>query len=157
MSIVNDALKKAGREFEQTEQGRVVSSHDSMPSSEKKWSVMITISLVIIASLFGSLILYKNMARINANYAANEYSSEDRTIRSTLNNIEQNIPANRLKQKDMVKLDGIVCDSRGNWAIVNNKIVKEGDDILGGKITSITRDIVKIEKKDGSEIALTLK
>jgi hypothetical protein len=80
-------------------------------------------------------------------------------IQSTLNSIEQEIPAEPtpIISPNMAKLNGIVYGEEGKWAIVDDKIVKEGDDLLDGKIVSITRDFVKIEKKDGSELILSLK
>ena len=154
MSIVNDALKKAGKGFEFNVGDRHACP---LPSSDKKWTAIITISLVIIVSLFGSLALYKNMSKINTPYSAVESSKPDYAVQSTLNNIEQKSAPRALKSQDVVKLNGIVCGSEGKWAIVNNRIVKEGDSILGGEIISITKDIVKISKKDGSELTLSLK
>ena len=157
MSIVNDALKKAGKDFEFKGQNRANLNQEAMPSSDRKWTAIITISLVIVASLFGSLVLYKNMARFNAGSTRDDSSKPDYAIQSTLNNIEQKSTPRALESKDVVKLNGIVCGNEGNWAIVNNRIVKEGDNILGGEIVSITKDSVKIAKKDGSEIVLSLK
>ena len=157
MSIVNDALKKAGKDFEFKDQDRANLNQEAVPSSDRKWTAIITVSLVIIASLFGSLVLYKNMPRFNAGSAGDDSSKPDYAVQSTLNNIEQKSAPRALKSKDVVKLNGIVCGNEGKWAIVNNRIVKEGDSILGGEIISITKDIVKIAKKDGSEIILSLK
>ncbi len=78
-------------------------------------------------------------------------------IQSTLNNMEQKSVARAMKSQDVAKLNGIVYGDEGKWAIVNNRIVKEGDKLLGGEIVSITKDLVKIEKNDGSEIVLSLK
>ena len=159
MSIVNDALKKAGKEFESKDQNISVGDRHAcpMPSYDKKWIVIITASLFIIASLFGSLILYKTMSRSSAFVGAGLKPAPTSIIRSTLNNIEQKIAVRTMKSQDVVKLSGIVCGDKGEWAIVNNRIVKKGDKLLGGEITSITKDLVKIEKDDGSEIALRLK
>ena len=154
MSIVNDALKKAGKEFE----SNVGDGHACpLPPSDKKWIAIITASLVIIASLFGSLILYKNIPGFNPGYASNKSGKPVSVIQSTLNNIEQKTAARAMKSQDAAKLNGIVYGDEGKWAIVNNRIVKEGDKLLGGEITSITKDLVKIEKNDGSEIVLSLK
>jgi hypothetical protein len=154
MSIVNDALKKAGKEFESNAEDRHACP---LPSSDKKWIAIITASLVIIASLFGSLILYKNMTRSEAFVEAGFKSAPTSVIQSALNNIEQKTQARVMKSQDAAKLNGIVYGDEGKWAIVNNRIVKEGDKLLGGEITSITKDLVKIEKNDGSEIVLSLK
>ena len=154
MSIVNDALKKASKEFEFKDQGAISPVLETAPVSDKKWIAIITASLVIIASIFGSMILYKNLSGVNASEAS---ANPATVVQSTLNNIERISPARPIKSQDIAKLDGIVCGDEGKWAIVNNRIVKEGDKLLDGEITSITKDFVKIGKKDGSEIVLSLK
>jgi len=157
MSIINDALKKAGKEFEIKNKVLPASSINkpgeekttapaiTTASSDKKWTVIVTVSLFFIASLLGSLVLYKAMS-----------GRPNSTIQETLNQVEQKITRD-IKRQDIVKLNGIVYGPKDRWAIVNNKIIKEGDVLLGGEVVSITKDLVKIEKNDGSEIVLTLK
>jgi len=161
MSIVNDALKKAGKDFEYKDQkidtGAAASVKEFYSSSDRKWTAIITVSLVIIASLFGSLILYKNMSRIGAGYVSSGPDKSVSAIQSALNNMEQKTVLKALRPQDFAKLNGIVCGDQGKWAIVNDKIVKEGDKLLGGEIISITSDLVKIEKNDGTELTLSLK
>ena len=161
MSIVNDALKKAGKDFEYKDQniytGAAVPVKEFYPSSDRKWTAIITVSLVIIASLFGSLVLYKNMSRVDDGYVSNGSDKSVSAIQSALNNMEQKTVLKAMRSQDFAKLNGIVYGDQGKWAIVNDKIVKEGDKLLGGEITSITSDLVKIEKKDGSEVTLSLK
>ena len=84
-------------------------------------------------------------------------STPTSVIQSALNNIEQKTQARVMRSQDVAKLSGIMYGDKGKWAIVNNRIVREGDKLLGGEITSITKDIVKIEKNDGSELTLSLK
>nr|MBU1328781.1 hypothetical protein [Candidatus Omnitrophota bacterium] len=157
MSIVNDALKKASKKNELDGQKTLTSIHEIASSSDKKWIAIIMVSLVIIASLFGSLILHKNMSRSEAFVDAGFKSTPTSVIQSALNNIEQKTQTRAMRSQDIVKLSGIMYGDKGRWAIVNNRIVKEGDRLLGGEITSITKDLVKIEKNDGSEIVLSLK
>ncbi|PIP68488.1 MAG: hypothetical protein CO035_00925 [Candidatus Omnitrophica bacterium CG_4_9_14_0_2_um_filter_42_8] len=161
MSIVNDALKKASKEFEYKDQdtytGAAASGKEFYPSSDRKWTAIITLSLVIIASLFGSLILYKNMTKIDTGYVSSGSGKSVSAIQSALNSMEQKNVLKAMRSQDFAKLNGIVYGDQGKWAIVNDKIVKEGDKLLGGEIISITRDLVKIEKNDGSEVTLSLK
>lgn len=158
MSIVNDALKKANKEFEFKDQGAPVSARAASASNaDKKWVTIIIASLVIIASIFGSLILYKNMASFNPGYASNSAVMPGPAIQSALNSIEQKNMTRAMRSQDVAKLNGIFDGGKGKWAIVNNRIVKEGDALLGGEIVSITKDLVRIEKKDGSELTLSLK
>ncbi len=155
MSIVNDALKKASKGFELKDQDTItpVLKTAAGRASDKKWTAIMITSLVIIVCIFGSFILYKNMS----NFLQDEPDKSVSVVQSALNNIEQKAPAKTLRSKDAAKLNGIVYGNEGKWAIVNDRIVKEGDKLLGGQITSITKDIVKIEKNDGSEITLSLK
>jgi hypothetical protein len=157
MSIVNDALKKAGKEFEFKSQDTVSSGHETASSSDKKLPMIIPMAFIIMAVLFGALILYKDMPRSNAFVGAGLKPAPTSMIQSTLNNIEQKNTVRSMKPQNIAKLNGIVYGDENKWAIVNDKIVKEGDSLLGGEIISITRDFVKIEKKDGSEIVLSLK
>lgn len=161
MSIVNDALKKAGKDFEYKDQdsgkGPAMSGKEFYPSSDKRWTTIITISLVVIASLFGSLILYKSMSGSRTEYVSNEQDKPISAIQFALNNMEQKTALKTMRSQDFAKLNGIVYGEQGKWAIINDKIVKEGDKLLGGEISSITKDLVTIEKNDGSEITLSLK
>ena len=155
MSIVNDALKKARKDFEFNDQKTSVGDRHAcpLPSSEKKWTALITVSLVLIVSLFGSLVLYKNWSSFNNAGSADQPAE----IQTTLNSVEQKISARGLKHQDAAKLSGIMYGKEGKWAIVDNRIIKEGDSLLDGQVASITKDMVKIEKKDGSETILSLK
>jgi len=157
MSIVNDALKKAGKEFESKDQNTLIAVQKTAPTPDKKWIAAIITSFVIIASFFGSWVLYKNMSVFNSGDTSNESGKPASAVQSTLNSIEQNPVARAIKSKDVVKLNGILYGNEGKWAIINDRIVKEGDKFLGGEITSITKDLVKIEKKDGTEFTLSLK
>jgi len=157
MSIVNDALKKAGKEFDSKDQVIPVTLQKTASASDKKWVTVTITSFVIIASFFGSWVLYRNMSVLNSGESSNESGKSASTVQSTLNSLEQNPVAKAMKSKDVVKLNGILCGNEGKWAIVNDKIVKEGDKFLGGEIISITKNLVKIEKKDGSELTLSLK
>ena len=157
MSIVNDALKKAGKEFESKDQSTLIAVQKTTTTSDKKWITVTIASFVIIASFFGSWVLYKNMSVLNPGETSNKSGKPASIVQSTLNSLEQNPAARAIKSKDVSKLNGILYGNEGKWAIINDKIVKEGDKFLGGEITSITKDLVKIEKKDGSEFTLSLK
>lgn len=157
MSIINDALEKARKEFEfkgkvspassasKPGEEKTIAPSVTTASSDKKWTAIVVVSLFFIASLLGSLVLYKGMS-----------AKPNSTIQETLNQVEQKITKD-IKRQDIVKLSGIMYGPTDRWAIVNNKIIKEGDALLGGEVTSITKDLVRIEKKDGSEVVLSLK
>jgi hypothetical protein len=158
MSVVNDALKKAGKEFEFKSQNTVSLGPEIASSPDKKWTAIIPAVFIIAAVLFGVFVLYKKASGPNPDYIAGGSDNKPSSaVQSTLNNIEQKNIAKALKPQNIAKLNGIVYGEENRWAIVNDKIVKEGDSLLGGEIVSITRDLVKIEKKDGSEFTLSLK
>lgn len=167
MSIVTDALKKARKEFEIKDKSSIAISNikEEKPTSpnlydrsEKRWMSMLVISLAIVASLLGSIFLYKNMPRLNVVYNAGVATSRSNSeIQNTLNQIDQKNISSGIKVEDVAKLNGIVYGQEGKWAIINNKIFREGDVFLNGKITAITKEFVKIEKADGNEVVLNLK
>jgi hypothetical protein len=151
MSVVNDALKKAGKEFESNDRNKPASANKKIP-------VVIPFIFIAIVILLGIFFLRRNAPEITSDNIAGGYDKSGSAIQSTLNNVEQkNTSVKAMKSKNIAKLNGIVYGDEGKWAIVNDEIVKEGDSFLGGEIVSITKDLVKIENKDGTEIVLSLK
>jgi len=151
MSIVNDALKKAGKEFE-------FNGRNKPASADKKIPVVIPFIFIAIIVLLGIFFLRRNAPEVTSDNIAGGSGKLGSAIQSTLNNVERkNTSVKAMKPKNIAKLNGIVYGDEGKWAIVNDEIVKEGDSFLGGEIVSITKDLVKIENKDGTEIVLSLK
>lgn len=170
MSIVNDALKKARKEFEIKDKSSVAvdekkeghlsgeTSAQSHEQSEKKWTAVVIACLVLVFSLLGSIILYKNTPRLNLVYGPGvDKVSSNSVVQDIIGNKDKRVPFLTLKQDNAVKLNGIVCGPEGKWAIINNRIVKEGDMLLDGEVTAITKELVRIEKSDGNEIVLNIK
>lgn len=150
MSIINDAIKKARKDFEVkniAEKNKTVLT--ASKASETKWLAVLLISLVLVASLLGSIVLYKHSSR-------NIYS------RNTPKNTEQRhrkkaaLPKYDIKNH-MRKLNGIIYGSKDKWAIINDEILREGDSLLDGKVTLIAKDFVKIKNNDGEEFILSLR
>jgi hypothetical protein len=159
MSIINDAIKKARKEFEIKNKpvtGACDPPKQALPfntrqvSSDIKWTVIVVVSLVVIISLLGSAVLYRYMSRIDTDTAAMPASSAGITPRPY-----RNLPGSG--PRDTIELNGIVYGPEDKWVIINNKILREGDDVMGGKIVSIARDSVKIEENNGEETVLDLK
>jgi hypothetical protein len=151
MSIINDAIKKARKEFEV--KNKIVTGACTplkQASSDIKWTIIAAVSLVIIISLLGSAALYRYMSRIDTDIIAMPFSSEKITPRPR-GNLSGSGPRNT------IELNGIVYGPEDKWAIINNKILREGDDVMGGKIVYIARDSVKIEKDNDEDIILDLK
>lgn len=167
MSIINDAIKKARREFELKNKTAAVcviheekkpENQQSSPS-EVKWTLAVVASLVLIISLLGSIVLYRHASRVDIDYNPGTQSVKSEKLRPSFNfsipNQKNTAPGTSIK--DAIKLNGIVYGPEGKWAIINNKIVREGDSLLNGEVTVIAKDFVKIEKDDGEEIILDLK
>ncbi|MBA3052924.1 MAG: hypothetical protein KKD90_06780 [Candidatus Omnitrophica bacterium] len=167
MSIINDAIKKARKEFEIKNKGAattcVLNEETCLPeksqeaNSEIKWTVTVTVSLVVIISLLGSLALYRHISR-----AGTGYDPAIRDLKSKVSPSGFNLPAHKqafhgATIQNAIELNGIVHGPEGKWAIINDKIVREGDSFLDGKVTVIAKDFVRIEKDDGEEIVLNLK
>ncbi|MFC1666674.1 hypothetical protein ACFL0P_02215 [Candidatus Omnitrophota bacterium] len=155
MSIINEAIKKARKEFETRNRqpsGNIADGESllktGLQSSERKWTAVIVASLTLVISLLGSIILYKHMTGFEA------------SRNSDLHAIKQFYKKKRLfplRVKGVMELNGIVYGPKEKWAIINNKIVREGDSLSGGRLAFIAEDFVKIEQNSGEEIVLDLR
>jgi len=154
MSIINDAIKKARKESGLKDTDEVVSLaeiNSSAPkASEVKWIVIVVISLTIVASLFGSIFLYKHITRINE-------VTPPVAKRSTPIAMPRKAKPRYSEFQETIDLNGIVYESTDRWAIINDKIVREGDTLPNGKLILIQKDYVKIQKNNGEELVLNLR
>ena len=165
MSIINDAIKKARKESSIEERpividGVVIPEKKITPvssDSETRWMTTVVVSLVIIASLFGSLALYKHIVRLNAPYETTGTSATQPQEVSSAAYISPRVSLTAPKAEDVLELNGIVHGPEDKWAIINDRIVREGDSLLGGKLTHIAKDFVKIKKDSGDELVLELR
>ncbi len=179
MSIINDAIKKARKEFEiKSEsivgpanfgQGKEVATAGPK-ATEVKWIIVVVVSLVFIIVLLGSMFLYRYMSRINA--ADIDLAPNKAAISKTVPKKEvTRAPANdkrykRTKPKPsplskrtigIIELNGIVHGPEGKWAIINDRITREGDSVPNGKLSHIAERFVKIKMDNGEEITLELR
>lgn len=165
MSIINDAIKKARRDFEwkyktvakdaAKEKNMSTATHRS---SETKWVATVVASLVLIVSLLGSMFVYKHVSKLSATYSPKETASVKAEIPAATNQPRQHIISSpQTKLEDVLELNGIVYGPKSKWAIINNRIVREGDSLLDGRLAFIAKDFVRIEKSDGEEIVLELR
>lgn len=165
MSIINDAIKKARKESDlknTSDKGGFREGRNPPPSvtvssvtksSEIKWLVVIVISLTVIVSLFGSMFLYRHIVRGNRPYPSVAKKSTPLRPKPMAKKVVR--PYDRFE--DTVDLNGIVYEHSDKWAIINDKIAREGDLLPSGKLILIEKDYVKIEKDDGQEIVLNLR
>jgi len=160
MSIINDAIKKARKEFELKNRPvlKAVPEKEAPPppegntkSSDVKWTAVVVISLVVTATLLGSLILYKDLYKIDRPYKQSTASIKTTRISGPFRDTRKNKPS------EGIELNGIVCGPKDRWAIINNKIVREGDRLSAGTLTLIKKDFVEIVEDNGGELILKLR
>lgn len=167
MSIINDAIKKARKEFEirskkaspvvadvSTKEG---STETTSKSSETKWTAAVVVSLVLIASLLGSVFLYSYMSRPHTPHSSGMINVRKEAAAPPLARGDQSPMHPITRTEGIVELNGIVYGPDDKWAIINNKIVREGDNLPGGKLAEIAKDFVRIKKYNGEEIVLELR
>ena len=154
MSIINDAIKKARKESGLKDAGEVVSLTGMVSSvpkaSEAKWIVVVVVSLTIVASLFGSIFLYKHITRIDE-------PSPAITKRTAPIVLPRKVEPSYSGFQETIDLNGIVYEPLDRWAVINDKIVREGDSLPNGKLILIQKDYVKIQKNSGEELVLNLR
>lgn len=168
MSIINEAIKKARRESGRKDEGVTVDITGTVKdkiaatnpgSSETKWTLTVVVSLVLIVSLLGSVLLYKHLSRINPAYprTSTPQVKSERPIKPLARLRKKPRPSPMRNIESSIMLNGIVYGPEDKWAIINDRIVREGDSVLNGKLILIKKDFVKIRKGDGEEIVLDLR
>ena len=153
MSIINEALKKT--------QDLLQASKES-PAKEtpenNKWLWLVTILVIagFVGCAFAFLFLIKTSRR-DVSLPVTNVSSDI----SPLNPVPSaSKPAAGSPQtpsnNSPLVLNGIIASDKGNMALINNQIYKEGDEVEGKKVLSIKQDKVEIFDK-GEIITLTTK
>ena len=168
MSIINEAIKKARRESGRKNEGvavdisgtvkdKIAASHSG--SSETKWTLTIVVSLVLVVSLLGSVLLYRHVSRLNPAYprVSTPGVKSEKYLSSRARPRKRPRPSSMRNMETSIMLNGIVYGPKDKWAIINDRIVREGDSVLNGKLILIKKDFVKIRKGDGEEIVLDLR
>ena len=162
MSIINDAIKKARKESDIKNQPVITKSvgrlsenkvTTALPFSGIRWLAVVTVSLVIVVSFFGSLALYKHIVKLNMPAILPPQTQEHLPSPSDYQKTTLPVP----REEYTLELNGIVCGPEDKWAIINNRIAREGNSLPGGKLTHIAKDFVKIKKDTGEELILDLR
>ena len=165
MSIINEAIKKARRESGRKNEGVTVDIAGTVKekiavsppgSSETKWTLAVVVSLVLIVSLLGSVLLYKHVSRLNPVVSTPQVKSK-KSLSSLARPRKRSRISPMRNMKSSIMLNGIVYGPEDKWAIINDRIVREGDSVLDGELILIKKDFVKIRKGDGEEIVLDLR
>jgi len=168
MSIINEAIKKARRESGRKDKGATVDISGTAKekiaaspsgSSETKWTLAVVVSLVLIVSLLGSVLLYKHASRLNPVYprVSTPQVKSEKSLPLLARPRKRPRLSSTRNMKSNIMLNGIVYGPEDKWAIINDRIVREGDTVLNGELVLIKKDFVKIRKGDGEEIVLDLR
>jgi len=165
LSIINDAIKKARRESGLKDGGIEVGVSEenvavirARESSETKWIATVVVSLVVTVTLLGSVILYRHISRLNSVHEPDQSQpivESKEPVKSTRPYRKSSV--SKVEHDRIIKLNGIVYGPKDKWAIINNRIVREGETIPGGKLTLIKKEFVKIQRDSGKEIILNLR
>ncbi len=161
MSIINEAIKKARKEFEIKSKGVAGSSGVgqiketaavSSEATEVKWIIAVVVSLVLVITLLGSMFLYRHLSRID---------TEDIVPAPNKATIAKAKPVKKItrqrRPENVIELNGIVYGPEGKWAIINDRITREGDSVANGKLSHIAERFVRIKMNSGKEIILELR
>lgn len=156
MSIINDALKKVQQNLEWRK--KIISTDTSMskPPTKEKFSHIS--QMIILGSFLGSVLifiliftLYPKHKAIISTTDSKERSSVEKAVTAlipSLSSTPKPLPETKSSTaKNRViglTLNGIIQMDGGYVALINNKIVKEGDAIGEKKILKIDEKQVKI-------------
>ena len=170
MSIINDALKKVARDT----QARVPAAQDGggeRPSApeqpvyprteprvttlQPKRHVMITITAVVLSAVVGVVAAYtaKTVAWKRQPAGASSAVSENgRAIPALSASAPVTSPVASASpggaDTPLLDLNGIVYDEQKPYAVINNKILKEGENIAGATVIKISPEEVQLILKD---------
>jgi len=168
MSIINEAIKKASKESIKKDNG--ITAHPTLTKdagtpliikekTETRWAMMIILSIIISVSLLGSVFLYKYISKnFHLRQDIEMPGREDASLLSSKPTARQDVYPHIMNTNYTLELNGVVCGPEGKWAIINDRIINEGDIIPGyGRLFLIEKDSVRIKKDDGEEIILKLR
>ncbi|MDP6686089.1 MAG: hypothetical protein QGI05_03960 [Candidatus Omnitrophota bacterium] len=164
MSIINDAVNKARNDFEVWSKGisrdeiKDIAKRPLFVSEEPKfkWKRIVgVVSLLVIVSFLGSVILYNYISKSSLDYTSLMSDTDQQApLISTKAHPRVGFP---IAASSNLRLNGIVYGTEDKWAIINNQIMREDDLFKHGKLTHIAEDFVKVQRDDGQEIVLELK
>lgn len=146
MSIINDALKKAGRIGINIKTDTKRSS-----TSTKKWLIWTGAGILCLLGLF----LVINSFKESGKYVSlQEMMPETESSKSVFN--LRGIDIESPLRVSGFRLSGILYDNQKPMAIINNRIVEEGALINGAQLLEIQPNYVRLSLK-GEELQLKIK
>lgn len=148
MSIIEEALKKVQKDRLPTETISSVAIKKSTQNRLLPILIVCCISLLAVVGL--RLNLFKGFGPKTESDSTTNYISLTPDILSN-----QNSTSKTAGILPKFKLNGIFYDAEKPFAIINNKIIEEGQDIKGLKLIKVFKDRVLISWQD-KEMELTL-
>jgi hypothetical protein len=155
MSIINDALKKVQQNFEKHKKALSEAPVDEIPRPKEKFSKLS--QAIIMASFAGSILFLVAFVIFSPKQKKIELPPAAATSTPAANVATQvspvippapKPPAEKLySSKTRIggfTLNGIVSMDGGYVALINNKIVKEGESIGSRRIIGISKEEVKV-------------
>lgn len=124
MSIINDALKKTQSAWNHQEQSKPQAS-----SADKKDPLMLIFSAIIGTGFVGCVIILLLLIW------------PKQSPQTILTQISE---PNDIKENEDLKLNGIINNDQERMALINNRVLRENEEIDGKKILSILDDQVKL-------------
>ncbi|NQV04409.1 MAG: hypothetical protein HQ532_02825, partial [Candidatus Omnitrophica bacterium] len=127
MSIINDAIKKARRESGRKDEGVAVDivgtvkdkiAVPHLGSSETKWTLTVVVSLVLVVSLLGSVLLYKHVSRLNPGYprSSTPQVKSEKPLKPLARPRKRPLPSSARNMETSIMLNGIVYGPKDKWA-----------------------------------------
>lgn len=139
MSIINDALKKA--EQEGRSKFPLLHPLKKLEISQNKYRYFkFTLPFIGILSIISLFFLFNSLSpkKIGVRKMG---SGKNRPYSPILSKV---IPARTTRVKAGLSLNGIVFSEEGSWAVINDRIVREGDIIGGAKLLNIEENSVEL-------------
>ncbi len=174
MSIINEALKKAGVEKESDVLRKSIQLEFQKKKSGVNWGpvfvvlVLVLITGPIVVPVFSTPFQSSSLHKSLSSHASQGVPplalaeplprAQSEVTRQAQFSIEETIPQNTNHPPTAVMpdftLSGIVFSPKDSYCLLNNKIAKVGDTISGAKLVRISADQVVLDYQ-GQEIVLS--
>jgi len=148
LSIIYDALKKVEKSFHKTntETKKVPSGREGQNKTKAK-PVLIYILVALIVLFFG-----KNISGLFSKAKNKAIPPATLPIESPVNTTpgqgadpESSQEAIQPPAEPTLTLNGVYCQGKDSYALINNRIAKIGDSVQGAQVKEITLDRVTLE------------
>ena len=160
MSIIYDALKKAQKAFNFNPKVTL----ETKPKDRKGryalyilYVLVVCIGLVVGNAIFGFLPHAEKPSSKHAKSIQPQTSPPPTPVIVTL---YETTPAEGInitkKTQVSLLLNGVFSSEEEGYALINNRVVKEGDEIEGLSVKRVNLDNVELAAKDGSVIKLSI-